>query len=103
MTEEQWLASRDPSPMLTLLDGKLPARRFWLFGCACCRRLWPLLPDPRERHAVEVGERYADGLADADELRQASNSADRDRHEMPEHYEGSLEEAAAMAAAYVVV
>ena len=33
-----------------------------LFGCACCRRIWEILPDV-SRRAVEVRERYEKGEA----------------------------------------
>jgi hypothetical protein len=75
MTENEWAASEDPQPMLeylsTLMSGT--ARRFRLFGCACLRRLWPLL-DEQCRHAVNVAERFADGLAELREI-DAINSA----------------------------
>jgi hypothetical protein len=81
MTEAEWLACRDPAPMLAFLRGKISERRFRLFGCACCRLIWQLLPDDRLRRAVEVSERFADGRASHAErgaARAAAMQADTD-------------------------
>src|SRR5688500_16484043 len=73
MTEAEWLASEDPVAMLRWATDETPShppgwhrpsvRKLRLFACACVRRVWPMLTDERSRHAVEVAELYADGLA----------------------------------------
>jgi len=69
MNEEEWLSCTDPAPMLRhLQENHVSQRKLRLLACACCRQIWDLLPDPRSRHAVEVAERYADGLASEVEL-----------------------------------
>ena len=60
MTEAEWLAATDAEPMLRFVRGTATDRKLRLFACACCRRVWDFLPDPRSRAAVEFSERYAD-------------------------------------------
>jgi hypothetical protein len=75
MTEAEWKSWNHPQPMLNRLRGTATPRELRLFASACCRRLWDLLIDERSRHAVEVSERYADGLADVTELETAHRGA----------------------------
>jgi hypothetical protein len=82
MDEQEWLASGAPDRMLHYLDhfdsGTVSERKLRLFACACCRRIWGRLPDADHRRAVEVAERFADGLAGPAELaevRQAVSQA----------------------------
>jgi hypothetical protein len=76
MTEAQWLACDDPLTMLEFVRGRASDRKLQLLACACCRRIWHL-PDGEEisRHAVEVAERYADGLASETEIEAAKQAA----------------------------
>jgi hypothetical protein len=64
MTPEEWEGSRDPRRMLEFLrdTGRVRDRQLRLFAAACCRRVWPLLRDPRSRRAVEAAEAFAHGL-----------------------------------------
>jgi hypothetical protein len=83
MTEAEWRACTDPSWMLdSLRDQGASERKLRLFAVACCRRLWHLFPHalPESgvvacRDAVEVAERFADGLADVAELESADSRA----------------------------
>jgi hypothetical protein len=74
MTEQEWLASVDPIPMLEFLRGKASERKLRLFAAACCRRIFPLA-DECSRAAVEVVERVADGKATDDDLESAWDAA----------------------------
>jgi hypothetical protein len=76
MTEHDWLSCTDPTEMLRFLLGRQASeRKLRLLACACCRRIWHLLPDPLSRQAVEVAERFADGRASDKELARARNAA----------------------------
>jgi hypothetical protein len=76
MNEEDWLVSNDPQAMLNHLEGKASSRKLRLFACACARRSWPLLLSPRARQAVQVAERFADGLAGEAEVAEARGQAE---------------------------
>jgi hypothetical protein len=75
MTEAEWLSAIDPTPMLEYLQRKASDRKLRLFACACTRAVWELLADERARRAVQMAERYADGLATEGELSAASAEA----------------------------
>lgn len=68
MTETEWFASTEPGRMLDFLQVKASDRKLRLFASACCRRVWHQLDGDVLRPAVEVIERYAEGLATTDEL-----------------------------------
>ena len=64
MTEGEWLACADPTPMLEFLRGKASDRKLRLFACAFGRAV----RDSQHQlgpSTVAVAERYADGLARA--------------------------------------
>ncbi len=61
MTEAEWLAGTDPTAMLYFLRGTAGQRKLLLFGCACCRRIWRLIPAGPSRRGVEALEEFLDG------------------------------------------
>ena len=67
MTEQEWLACPDPTPMLEFLRGKASERKLRLFACAFGRAVRDSQHQPGPS-TVAVGERYADGLASDQEL-----------------------------------
>jgi hypothetical protein len=75
VTEAEWLGCTDPTPMLEFLRRKVSDRKLRLFLCACSRQTGHLLTDQRSWQAVEVAERYVDGLASPEELAAAHTAA----------------------------
>jgi hypothetical protein len=62
--------------MLDFLRGKASERKLRLFSVACCRSVWPMLPDQRTRKAVEIAERFSDGLVSQRERAEAAERAE---------------------------
>jgi hypothetical protein len=62
MTEAEWRQCREPERLLDFLreTGQDSHRKCGLFGCACVRRVWALLSDPRSRQGAEAREEYLD-------------------------------------------
>jgi hypothetical protein len=75
MTDAEWLALTDTLPAVNAAAPHVSDRKLRLFVIACCRRVWHLLPDDGYRKAVEVAERFCDGLATPRQLARARNVA----------------------------
>jgi hypothetical protein len=77
ITHADWPSCNDSYPMLWSCRRfvREHPRKGRLFAVACCRRIWHRMSDPRSRQAVEVAERYADGLATRAKLVQAEYAA----------------------------
>ena len=75
MTEQEWLDSTDPTPMLEFMRGKASDRKMRLFAVACSRRLLHLTPDYRVGEVLQVAERFADGLVGDEERSNARKVA----------------------------
>lgn len=72
MTETEWQNSSAPQDMLDFLrtSGRTSKRKHRLFAVACSRRVWSSIA-PLGYAAVEMAEKFADGLAGPEELRSA--------------------------------
>jgi hypothetical protein len=75
MTEQQWLTCTMPDDLLNWLEDRVSDRKLRLFATACCRHVWKLIAHPDAREAVQISERFADGLATAKELAAAKTKA----------------------------
>ncbi len=78
MTEEEWLTTIHPMPMLEFLQPKASERKFRLFAISCCRHksLWRLLGS-ESRALVDAASRYVEGAVRWDEVAVAAIQAPR--------------------------
>jgi hypothetical protein len=77
MTESEWQASADPAKMLFFMRRRISLRQECLIACGCVRRVWDLLQNENSRAAVEVTERFAEGLVTEAELQAAHDAAEK--------------------------
>jgi hypothetical protein len=61
MNADEWRCCTDLDALLAVLPAQRSDRQTALFGCACWRRLWHLVPNPVCRRLVELTEQLADG------------------------------------------
>jgi len=83
--------------MLPVLRGQATDRKYRLFAIACCRQIKPLFTDERTRRALEVCERFVEGLADLETLQKAFDGALAVYDENPDDSQGVESSALAMA------
>src|SRR5947208_3576957 len=72
-SEHDWVTSGNPELMLGMLPGDANLRKLRLFACAACRLWTARAKDSRPEidSALDVAERYADGMADGYSLKAA--------------------------------
>lgn len=75
MTDKEWEECADPGPMLAFLGKKVSDRKIRLFAAACCRKVWPMLTDPRSQSAVVAAENLADNRLGEQERKFARTAA----------------------------
>ncbi len=71
MKEADWLGATDPQTMLTFLRRKVSDRKLRLFAVASCSWAEDFMPDPHTERLIALAERFADGLADEQQLEAA--------------------------------
>ena len=76
MTEAEWLACRDPKPMLKFIGGQASDRKLRLFAVSVAHQAWPCLVEPDLRNALDIAERGSDGAVPFEALHVATKRVD---------------------------
>ena len=76
MTENEWLTSANIAALLAYIAPKASDRKQRLYLCGGCRQISHLFFDSASHDAIEIGERYADGLATEEERQHAAYCAE---------------------------
>jgi hypothetical protein len=90
MTRSEWLKATNPHELLAHLGDRAGERKLRLVACACARRAWTLLCDKRTRKAIEIAERYADGLVVAQKVILAEEAAGSAVEEAAAEFDGQV-------------
>jgi hypothetical protein len=90
VTDQQWLHCDDPERMIAFLVKKR-SRKMRLAAVAACRLFSGLLLDGRSAAALEVAERFADGLATDEEREAARENAGHAVAAMGDAYAAAVE------------
>jgi hypothetical protein len=83
MTEAEWLACDNPEVLFELIRGRASCRKLRLFAAECFGRLARVLPDPRQRSAIEVLVARAEGTTTQSDIGEAGRNARHAFHEFP--------------------
>jgi hypothetical protein len=90
MTDQEWLQCDDPERMIAFRLKKR-SRKMRLAAVAACRLFSGLLFDERSEVALEVAERFADGLATDEERKAALEKAGPAVAAMGDAYSAAVE------------
>src|SRR5580698_10608161 len=68
MNEAEWFACDEPETLLEFVRSQTTPRRCRLLAASFCRHVLPLTRERRCHSAVEIAERFADGLVSLEEM-----------------------------------
>jgi hypothetical protein len=68
VTEAEWLACDDPTPMLSTVEGIVSLRKLRLFMAGVCRCGWDCYGIPAIDRAIATADRFADGRESEDSV-----------------------------------
>jgi hypothetical protein len=90
MNQQEWLNADNPDLLLDAITETQCRRELQLFGCACCRDIWHLLPGIRSQRAVEQAEVHADQQLAANEADVIWNEAHEARSVIAAEHDSHL-------------